>query len=111
MKMKGKDPPIPTEKTETVRRKIVDILSNRPLSAGEISSLAGISEKEVHQHLHHIQKTIEKRGKALIVEPAECKKCGFLFRKRSRLNKPGKCPVCRSSFIGEPRFSIRSRKK
>jgi predicted Zn-ribbon and HTH transcriptional regulator len=109
--MKRKEPPIPPEKTETIRRKLIASLSESTLSAGELSVLAGIPEKDVHQHLQHIQKTIGTTGDFLIVQPAECKKCGFLFQKRTRLKKPSKCPVCRSSFIEEPLFAIRSRKK
>ncbi|MBA3060962.1 MAG: transcriptional regulator, partial [Nitrospirae bacterium] len=39
--------------------------------------------------------------------PAECAKCSFVFRKRERLKKPGKCPICRSEFIQEPLFLIK----
>jgi hypothetical protein len=38
--------------------------------------------------------------------PAVCKKCGFVFAKREKLKRPGKCPVCRGESIREPRFTI-----
>jgi hypothetical protein len=40
------------------------------------------------------------------VTPAECRKCGFVFQKREKLKKPGKCPICRSESIEEPLFGI-----
>ncbi len=106
MKKKPKKPFIPAERQETIRQKIISVLEGQPLSAKGISAGVRASEKEVYGHLEHIQRTINKREHNLIVTPAECKKCGFVFRKRERLKKPGKCPVCHSELIQEPLFSI-----
>ena len=106
MKKKPKEPFIPPERQETVRQKIVSVIESQTLSAKEISSDVMVSEKEVYEHLEHIQKTLNKRERHLTITPAECKKCGFVFRKRDRLKKPGKCPVCRSESISDPLFSI-----
>ncbi len=84
----------------------MSLLENNSLSAKDISVEAGISEKEIYEHLEHIQKTAGKSRFQFVVAPAICKKCGFVFRKRDRLKKPGKCPVCRSQLIKEPVFSI-----
>lgn len=107
MKKKPKEPFIPVERHETIRQKIISVLEGQTLSAKDISANVMVSEKEVYEHLEHIQKTLNKRDRNLIIIPAECKKCGFVFRKRDRLKKPGKCPVCRSESIQEPLFSIR----
>jgi transcriptional regulator len=32
--------------------------------------------------------------------------CGFVFRKRDRLNRPSACPVCRGQHLGPPRFAV-----
>lgn len=106
MKSKPKEPVEPVERHETVRREIMDLLEGRLLSAKDISGNVGISVKEVYDHLDHIQKTLNMKSHCLSVTPAECKKCGFVFRKRERLKKPGKCPVCRGEAIEEPLFSI-----
>ena len=111
MKNKPKEPVVPAERRETIRREIMDILKDEFLSAKDISGSVGISVKEVFEHLDHIQKSIGKGGRSLEVTPAECKKCGFVFKKRERLKKPGKCPVCRSESIEEPLFSIRKTDK
>jgi predicted Zn-ribbon and HTH transcriptional regulator len=108
VKKKPKEPFIPVERHETIRQKIVSVLEGQTLSAKEISSHVMVSEKEVYEHLEHIQKTLNKRERNLIITPAECKKCGFVFRKRDRLKKPGRCPVCRGELISEPLFSIKT---
>jgi predicted Zn-ribbon and HTH transcriptional regulator len=76
------------------------------LSAHEISGYVGIPEKEVYGHLEHIQRSLNKSGNKFVVIPAACKRCGFVFKKRGRLKKPGRCPVCRGESIEEPLFSI-----
>ena len=106
MKIKLKKLFVPQEKRETFRQEIISVLTGRTLSAREISAEVGISEKEVVDHLGHIRMAVRKSKERLMIVPAECKKCGFRFKKRERLNKPGKCPICRSQQIQEPRFSI-----
>jgi predicted Zn-ribbon and HTH transcriptional regulator len=107
MKKKSKEPFIPVERHETIRQKIISVLEGRIFSAKDISADVRISEKEIYEHLEHIQRTLNKSEHIFILAPAVCKKCGFVFRKRDRLKKPGKCPVCRSELIQEPLFSIR----
>jgi predicted Zn-ribbon and HTH transcriptional regulator len=106
MKKKSKEPFIPVERHETIRRKIISVLEGQTLSAKDISADVRISEKEIYEHLEHIQRTLNKSEYIFILAPAVCKKCSFVFRKRDRLKKPGKCPVCRSELIQEPLFSI-----
>jgi len=85
----------------------MDILEGKVFSAKVISAEVGISVKEVFDHLEHIQKSVNRGNYHLVITPAECKKCGFVFRKRERLKKPGKCPVCRGESIQEPLFCLR----
>jgi transcriptional regulator len=88
----------------TLRKKIAEVLKEELFDLREISKRFGIKEREVLDHLKHIEKSIHP--KRLIVEPASCKRCGFSFKKRTRLNTPGRCPVCRSEQISSPRFKI-----
>lgn len=107
MRTKSGKPLIPAERHDTVRQEIVSLLAQQTLSAKEISPQVRISEKEVYSHLEHIQRTLKKEQK-LIITPAECRKCGFVFKKRDRLKKPGKCPVCHGELIQEPLFFIKT---
>ena len=104
--MKPKGPFVPVDRQETIRRKIISALKEEVLSARDLSGIVHIREKDVYEHLHHIQRTILQDGNKLIVTPAECKKCGFNFKKRERFSKPGKCPICRHEAIREPLFFI-----
>lgn len=106
MKNKPKQPFIPFDRKETIRKGIISALKEKTLSAKVLSGILRVSEKEVYDHLEHIQKTIERSENTLLVTPAECRKCGFVFKKREKLKKPGRCPECRNESIEEPLFQI-----
>ncbi len=91
----------------TIRRNIMEMISKRPASVRDISIELGISEKEVFYHLPHIQKSLGPKKKKLKVYPPLCIACGYEFKDRKRLTKPGKCPKCRSERIQSPVFFIR----
>lgn len=105
-KQKPKEPFVPAERHETIRKEILSLLQEQTLSAKEISAEVHISEKDVYEHLEHIERSTHKTGHHLNVIPAECLKCGFIFRKRERLKKPGRCPICHGEKIQEPLFAI-----
>jgi len=100
----GPRPPVAAQ--DTIRHELLAELEEGPLSARDISGRIGISEKDVYYHLEHVRTTLQRLGRRLTVQPAECVKCGFVFEKRGRLKKPGKCPVCRSEYIRAPFFSL-----
>jgi len=81
-------------------------LNGRTLSALEISAEARVPEKEVYGHLEHIRKSLGEQNRKLVVTPAECLGCGFVFKKRERLTTPGRCPVCHGEHIQESLYSI-----
>ena len=101
MKKKAKEPAVPMERHETVRRSIITLLERQTLSAKDISADVRVSEKDVYEHLEHIRRKI-----SLAVSPAECKKCGYKFTNRERLRKPGRCPECKGESIQEPLFAV-----
>lgn len=106
MRSYKKEPFVPHERRETLRKEIIAVLERFPMTAKDISREIGIPEREVYHHLNHIKKSISKKGLALEVTPSECKNCGFVFRKRERLEKPSRCPICHKQSITEPFFSI-----
>lgn len=91
---------------ETVRQAIREYISDGPRSLRDISQELRISEKEALDHLEHIAKAKLPGGAKLVVEPPVCSSCGYVFRKRERLGKPGRCPVCKGSHITSPEYSI-----
>jgi len=88
----------------TLRKKITEALEKESLDLREISRRFGIREKEALEHLQHIARSVHP-GR-LKMEPPSCNQCGFPFKKRERLNTPGRCPLCKSEAISPPRFQI-----
>jgi transcriptional regulator len=105
-KMRTKGPFIPREEYATVRQAIIALLKQRTYTAREISAEVRIAEKEVFFHLAHIREAMRKQERHLVMTPAACRKCGFTFKKRERLTRPGRCPVCRNEQIAEPVYGI-----
>jgi hypothetical protein len=103
---KNRKEPVPAEAADTVRHRILVELEQGLVSALDLSGLVGIPEKEVAEHLGHIRRSLHHAGRQLVITPAECAACGFVFEKRGRLTRPGKCPVCRSESLHAPVFSL-----
>ncbi len=96
----------PPERRQSDRVRLLQCLSAEPLAARDLSQTAGLSERDVIEHLQHLHKTLKTQQRCLVVKPAACLDCQFVFHKRTRLTRPGKCPVCRSTHLSEPRFSL-----
>lgn len=90
----------------TIRIKILELLEKKQLTALEISRLVGIKEKEVYQHLPHIEKTVKGKGRRLNMTPYYCMSCGFKFKERKRFYPPGRCPLCKEERISVALFEI-----
>jgi len=100
----SKEHGVAQQKMLTLRKRIAEALEGECLDLREISKLFMIKEREALDHLNHIARSVHP--KHLTAEPASCKHCGFSFKKRTRLNSPGRCPVCKSEHISPPRFKI-----
>ena len=93
--------------SQTTRQRIVELLTGSRLSSYQLAQLLGIPERQVEDHLVHVVKTVGRnKEKRFILEPSACQDCGFLFRERRKLTKPGRCPSCRSEHITAPRYGI-----
>ncbi len=90
----------------SLRQQIMDLLNEEELNALEISQAVGISEKEVPFHLEHIIRTLGREGKKLLVSPYICLGCGYIFKDRKRLQRPGRCPSCKGSHIKMATYRI-----
>lgn len=94
------------KETETTRRQIRTLLEEGPHTAKEISSAVHRPENEVENHLEHLRKSLRSEGRQLGQVPAECRECGFVFRKRDRLKAPSRCPICKGEAISDPSFRV-----
>jgi transcriptional regulator len=89
----------------TQRQNIIDLLSGGTFTIQEMSAELHMSIKELLQHLPHVQKSVRPPVK-FVINPSECLNCGYVFKDRTKLHSPGKCPRCRESHIKEPSYSI-----
>ena len=90
----------------TIRQQITALLQKDELTALEISALVGRREKEVVEHLEHIRRSLKGQGLRLVVQASHCQQCGYLFKERQRLSRPGRCPGCKGSHLSQPVFTI-----
>jgi predicted Zn-ribbon and HTH transcriptional regulator len=94
-----------------VRGALEAALSSAPehgLTSKDLSALVGISEKDVADHLVHLEKSLKAQGMRLEILSANCIQCGFAFKDRKRFTRPGACPQCRSTRIDPPAFRVTS---
>jgi predicted Zn-ribbon and HTH transcriptional regulator len=89
-----------------VREALRRALREGPATAHDLSRAAGIRERDVPSHLEHLARSLARGGERLAVDPPACIACGFAFRERTRLTRPGACPACRSTRIDPPTFRI-----
>jgi hypothetical protein len=104
--MKDREPTRPRERDMTVGRELVEVLKQGVFTARELSQEVRISEKQVVDRLEKVRRTLRGTGRRLVVVPAKCRRCGFVFAKRGRLTRPGKCPVCGAHSITDPGFTV-----
>ncbi len=96
----------PPERRSTVRDALQKALEAGPATARELSREVGVSEKEIADHLEHLARSLEGEGRRLLIEPAECIACGYVFEDRRRFETPSRCPECQSERIEPPVFHV-----
>lgn len=89
-----------------MRERIAQALRGAQLTAREISERASVPERDVAEHLRHLEHTLNHNGEQLRVRAPHCIKCGFEFAARERLSRPSRCPSCKSERISPPSFRI-----
>jgi len=88
----------------TRREEIIKLLSERAESAHQLANHYKVTLKEILEDLEHIAKSVKpKRLKQI---PARCKHCGFIFKERSKVKRPSRCPRCRNERIQAQLFRI-----
>jgi len=90
----------------TVRRQLIELISEAPRSASSIAREMGLRRGDVEEELRHALRSAMAAGHRVAVIPARCKDCGFVFDE-DRLTKPGRCPSCKGSRLFEPQIRIK----
>jgi predicted Zn-ribbon and HTH transcriptional regulator len=100
--------PQPESRSHTVRQDLVLALRAGTATARDLSKAVGASEKDVLAHLVHLAKSLRARGEELVITPAACLDCGFVFSRRDKLARPSRCAKCHGGRLTLPEFSIRA---
>jgi predicted Zn-ribbon and HTH transcriptional regulator len=96
----------------TKREAIAELLERAayPMTADEICLQLDIKKRSiVYEDIDHISRSVKRENKELLIRPASCGKCQFVFRVGKTSKAPTKCPKCRSQWILAPAFVIRHR--
>ncbi len=89
----------------TRRGEITALLEKEALSVQQLADRFQTIPPDIIEDLEHIKKSI--KPKRLIVIPARCEDCGFMFKEREKIKRPSKCPKCRSERIFSPLFKVK----
>jgi predicted Zn-ribbon and HTH transcriptional regulator len=92
----------------TLRRQLIDLLSQEPRSVSSLARELGMTRGDVEDNLRHAIRSAQAHGHDVEVIPARCKTCGFLFGEE-KLTKPSRCPACRGMRVFEPMIRVRNR--
>ena len=93
----------------TRRQQIMEMLREEPISLQHLANFFRVEMREISGDVEHIKRTL--KGKAdLIMQPAQCRQCGYVFRGRSKIKRPSRCPKCKHERIIPSLFSIKDRK-
>jgi predicted Zn-ribbon and HTH transcriptional regulator len=87
------------------RRDLISLLTTEPRSVSSIAAELGLRRNDVEEDLQHAIRSARAAGYRVLIQPAECRACGFTFA-GDRLRKPGKCPACKMSRIFEAQIFI-----
>jgi predicted Zn-ribbon and HTH transcriptional regulator len=89
----------------TFRKDLIALLSAQPRSVSAIAREMGLDRRDVEDDLRHAIRSARAAGHEVVIEPARCKQCGFVFDE-NRLAKPGKCPACKGTRLYEAQIYI-----
>jgi predicted Zn-ribbon and HTH transcriptional regulator len=89
------------------RKDLIALLQVESRSVSSIARDLHLPKGDVEDDLRHLIRSARATGHDVVIEPAVCRACGFVFGD-DRLAKPGRCPACRASRIVEAQIRIAS---
>ncbi|MGH7910083.1 MAG: transcriptional regulator [Thermodesulfobacteriota bacterium] len=92
--------------SKTIRQALFEELLEGSRTVRELSQAIRIPEKEVITHLTYVKQSALNKGYRFIIKPSECLNCGFIFDKRDKPKKPGRCPRCKEEHLTNPSFGL-----
>jgi transcriptional regulator len=98
----------PVEASSTLRQQLAAELRTGAVGLDELRREYRLPARRLEDELAHLARSLEHTDEQLIIEPARCRACDFVFtvdRKRPT-HAPGRCPKCKRERVASPRFSI-----
>ncbi len=92
----------------TRRQEMAALLRQGRWTARDLARNLRAPMKAVIDDLEHLRRSV-REGEVWAVDEAECETCGFVFRGREKVERPSRCPECRSERIREAAFGIEPR--
>ena len=89
----------------TTRQRIADFLRETPAEASRLAAEFEITTDAALSHVEHVARSLEGTDEQLLVAPPECRDCGF-DGYDDLVNRPSRCPACKSEDVTEPTFAI-----
>ncbi len=89
----------------TTRERIVSRLRSEPATPSALAAAFGITSGSALSHVEHVSRSLEHGDEQLLVAPPTCRDCGFSGFD-DPLNRPSRCPECKSESVEEPAFTI-----
>jgi hypothetical protein len=89
----------------TRRQQIVERLAEGEWEFDDLRRDFGLTVKVLEEDLRHIERSVRAGGQRLILRPACCEACDFVFSSTAP-HPPGRCPSCRDRRISGPWFRV-----
>ena len=90
---------------QTRRQQIVERLTENECEFDDLRHEFGLTVKVLEEDLRHIERSVRAGGQRLIIRPARCEACDFVFKSQAP-HPPGRCPSCRDRRISGPWLRI-----
>lgn len=89
----------------TTRERVAERLRAAPATPAALAEEFGVTPAAAVEHVRHLARSLDHRDGELQVAPPECRDCGFEGFD-DPLNRPSRCPECRSEAVADPAFRI-----
>jgi predicted Zn-ribbon and HTH transcriptional regulator len=96
----------PSSRVRTRRERIVELLVERVATPSGLAAELDATPAAVVTDLEHVARSLDPDEGELLVAPPTCRDCGFEGFD-DLLNRPSRCPECRSESVAEPDVTIR----
>jgi predicted Zn-ribbon and HTH transcriptional regulator len=93
-------------RVQTRRERIVELLADRVATPSGLAAELDATPEAVVDDLEHVARSLDSGESELLVAPPACRDCGF-DGFDDPLNRPSRCPECRSESVDEPDVTIR----